>query len=495
MRITVACTLSVALLSHAMPVEAAQVEVSNPAELRAAIAAAKAGDEITLLPGTYAISGSKIACSADGTAAAPIVVRSLIPLGAKLELATIEGFAVTGDHWHFEGLDLKGLCAVDDDCEHAFHVAGASGFVLRESRIVDFNAQLKVNATSGGAKIPNGGLVEGCEIYDTRARHTDNPVTKLNIDSGDGWVVRANYIHDFHKTNGSPSYGAFMKSGGKGGVFERNLVVCSKDVTTEAAVTIGLSFGGGLTAPQYCAPAFDSAVPCAVEHEGGVMRNNVIVHCSDVGIYVAKGKETKLLHNTLIATDGVDFRFDTTSGEARGNVVGGSIRNRNDATHVASDNLTDVAPAVFEAMYVAPLDGDLRKKGDLSALLGKAPANGSVEDDYCARARVGSFDLGAIQHSLGDCATLPPPLGAPDDARPEEDAGLPPADDESVAEGGIDSPPRSTPDEGVSGGDPTLVGGTNDGGGCGCRTTRSNAPGFVGLGLGLAALALLRGRR
>lgn len=493
MRVALAVTLSLTLMTYALSAKAAQVHVSNPDELRAAIAAAKAGDEITLAPGIYALSGSKIACSADGTPSAPIVVRSSTPLAAKLELSTVEGFFVTGAHWHFEGLDVQGTCPVDDDCEHAFHVAGASGFVLRSSRIVDFNAQLKVNATAQGAAIPHGGLVEGCEIYDTRARHTNNPVTKLNIDSGDGWVVRANYIHDFHKTSNSPSYGAFMKSGGKNGLFERNLVLCSRDVTTKAAVTIGLSFGGGLTGPRYCAPAFDAETPCAVEHEDGVMRNNVIANCSDVGIYVAKGKGTSLLHNTLIATSGVDFRFDTTTGEARGNVVGGAMRNRDGATHVASDNLTGVERALFEAMYVAPLLGDLRRKGDLSALLGKVAASPSVPDDYCARARTGNWDLGALQHSLGDCATVPPPLGASGDGS-GDDAGAPSeGDDDWVAwDGGDASAPSGSAadDEGASGQEPAHADG-----GCGCRTTRSNAPGSVPLGLALATLAALRRRR
>src|SRR5690606_14992952 len=121
-----------------------------------------------------------------------------------------------------------------------------------------FNAQLKVNASTGGAQIPHGGLVEYSEIADTAPRNTDGPVTKLNIDTGDGWVVRGNFIHDFHKNGGdNTSYGAFMKSGGSGGVFERNLVACIHDVDTGGA-RIGLSFGGGGTAPEFCAPAFDA---------------------------------------------------------------------------------------------------------------------------------------------------------------------------------------------------------------------------------------------
>src|SRR5215203_3550539 len=86
------------------PAWAAIVPVSNVAELRAALANAKAGDEIVLAAGTYAVSGSNLACTANGTGAAPIVVRAASPLAAKLELATVEGFVVSGAHWHFEGL-------------------------------------------------------------------------------------------------------------------------------------------------------------------------------------------------------------------------------------------------------------------------------------------------------------------------------------------------------------------------------------------------------
>ncbi len=46
------------------------------------------------------------------------------------------------------------------------------------------------------------------------------------------------------------------------------------------------------------------------------MRNNVIARCDDVGIYVNEGKGSKILHNTLIATTGIDFRCATSTGEA-----------------------------------------------------------------------------------------------------------------------------------------------------------------------------------
>ncbi len=396
--------------------EARTVNVTDVPSLTAAISAAAAGDEIILASGTYHFTSSPT-CSATGTPAAPIVVRAATPLAAKIEFDALEGFHVTGPSWDFEGLDVHGVCADDSSCEHAFHVTGkATGFVLRANRLVDFNAQLKVNADTvgvGGAYVqPNGGLVERNEVFDTHSRQTSNPVTKLNIDTVDDWVVRANVIYDGHKNGGdNVSYQSFMKGGGKNGLYERNLVICTKNETS-GGTRIGLSFGGGGTAPQYCAPAFSAGTPCDVEQTNGTIRNNIIVQCSDVGIYLNRSKDTKLLYNTLIATSGVDFRFATTSGEADGNVLASALRIRDGAAMTTKTNLQNVADTSFTDWYVAPLLGDLRKKGDLSTLIGKATPRADVTDDYCARVRSGAtYDLGALQASLGDCATTSPPPG------------------------------------------------------------------------------------
>lgn len=408
------------------PAHAGVINVSSAAELVAAIDAAQPGDEIVLADGTYLLTGAS--CDVAGTAAQPIVVRAATPLGAKLELDSLEGFRVTAAHWHFEGLDIRGTCAVDSSCEHAFHVSGAAdGFVLRNSRVMDFNAQLKVNASKLGEVYvtPNRGVVEYNELGDTRPRDTSNPVTKLNIDTGDDWVVRGNYLHDARKLGGDGvSYAAFLKSGGKRGLVERNLVVCATAGATGATggTRIGLSFGGGGTGNQFCAPAFDPAVPCSIEHDGGTIRNNIIASCSDVGIYLNRARDSKILHNTLIGTAGIDFRFATTSGEATGNVLTGMVRTRDGATMTASANRQAVTVAMFQAMYRAPLTGDLVVTGDVTGLLGGAPADADVPDDYCGVTRAASMiALGAIEHSLPGCETLRPPQGTSDGG---SDAGV-----------------------------------------------------------------------
>lgn len=479
---SVASSLVVVLAARGA--EAKTVNVTDVSSLTAAIVAAAAGDEIVLAAGTYHFASSPT-CSAAGTPAAPIVVRAATPLTAKIEFDALEGFHVTGPSWHFEGLDVHGVCAVDSNCEHAFHVTGkATGFVLRSNRIVDFNAQLKVNADTvgvAGAYVqPNGGLVEGNEVFDTHSRATSNPVTKLNIDTVDDWIVRANVIHDGHKNGGdNVSYQSFMKGGGKNGVYERNLVICTRDETS-GGTRIGLSFGGGGTAAQFCAPAFDAGTPCDIEQTNGTMRNNIIVNCSDVGIYLNRAKDTKLLYNTLVATNGVDFRFATTSGEADGNVLASVLRIRDGATMTKKTNLESVQDADFAAWYQAPLIGDLRKKGDLSAIVGKAVARADVTDDYCARARAGAYDLGALQASLGDCTTTTPPVGAG-----APDGGTGPGGSDAGADAGA---PGSSNDGGASTtrpGDGAGAAPGDPGASSGCACTA--APGRSGTG-SLAAL-------
>ncbi len=478
--------VTTAVLLCAKNAHAADVNVTNATELTNAIGTAKAGDTIILANGTYQLA-SKVSCSASGTESARIVVKAATPLGAKIEFNTLEGFAVTGAYWTFEGLDIRGTCADDNNCEHAFHVTGAAqGFVMRANSVHDFNAQLKVNAANIGGTwvMPHKGLIEGNELFDSRARNTSNPTTKLNIDTGDNWIVRANIIRDFQKGAGdNVSYGAFMKSGGKGGLFERNLVMCSRDTT--GGTRIGLSFGGGGTAREYCAPAFSSSVECSVEHDSGTMRNNIIANCSDVGIYLNKSKDTKILHNTLIGTNGVDFRFATTTGEAHGNVLTSKIRVRDGGAFSGTDNLMDIATTEFAAMYLDPLKGDLRKKGDLAKLIDKAAA-ATVTDDYCTRTRTGTHDLGALEHSLGDCVTTKPPTttSSGGDAGVTDDTGVPPSD------GGL---------PGIDAGNPVTdgsddMGMTDDGdrGGCGCRTSDAKDRGAAWFALAAAAVLLRR---
>ncbi|MBX3215073.1 MAG: hypothetical protein KF850_23765 [Labilithrix sp.] len=89
-------------------------------------------------------------------------------------------------------------------------------------------------------------------------------------------------------------------------------------------------------------------------------RDNVIASCSDVGVYINRGKDTRSC-TTLIATSGVDFRFDTSSGESAA-ILTGVVRDRNGSTHTAANDLPNVARD--SGMYrAAARPGTTRMKG------------------------------------------------------------------------------------------------------------------------------------
>jgi len=437
------------------------VSVSDVGGLTSAIAAAQPGDEILVAPGAYTITD--IPCTNSGTSAQPIVVRAATPLASQLRMAGTNGFTVSGAYWRFDGFDVLGVCGVDAQCEHAFHVVGAAdGFALVNSRLVDLNSPIEVDPQQIGAAwvSPNQGFLAGNDVHDTRARDTATPVAKISIAAGDGWVVSANYVHDFQRADGADARGVVLAGGGHGGILERNLVVCTHDwVPAKGSLAVGLSVGGGGTPPQACAPAFDAGVPCAVEHTGAILRNDVVVACSDLGVAILRGAASSVWFDTIIDTGGVEASELATTGEARGLVMGGAIRTTQGASFVDADNFENVSPNQFLLMYRSPLDGDLRaaSPGSVALLVGKGPTIAQVTDDYCARARAVPYDMGALQASLGDCDTVPPPAQALDGGTDAGDDGPGSGPGQGdAADAAADASLQETPAGG--------------GGGCGCRT-------------------------
>ena len=313
------------------------VLVGNPDELRTALARAEPGDAITLLPGRYRIA-APLAAGRPGSEAAPIVVRARRPGSVTLEQEGIEGFRISAPYWRFENLVLRGTCADDAGCEHAFHVAGAAHHVaLVNNTVVDFNAHIKINGEGG--QFPDHGLAEANTLTNTHARRTANPVTPVDLVAASGWTIRRNLISDFVKAGGNGvSYGAFAKGGGTGNVFEQNLVWCERRLSGAPGQRIGLSFGGGGTGKAYCRDR-----TCVVEQQGSTMRSNLVAGCSDVGIYLNNAAQSSILHNSVIDTAGVDVRFPGSSADLEGNLVDGAIRSRNGGVVRARDNL-DAAP-------------------------------------------------------------------------------------------------------------------------------------------------------
>lgn len=397
--------LAIVLMSIAGTAAARHVPVADVAGLRAALQNAAPGDDIVLAAGTYLVD-SNLNCAIAGTAAAPIRVRAAVPRSVLLRFGSgiVEGFRVSAPHWQFDGLDIEGVCAVDANCEHAFHVFGNAEFLLlRDNVLRDFNAQIKSNGVPGGSGYvyPDDAVVEYNRIYDTRARNTSNPVTKIDVVGGRRWTVRGNTIHDYQKAGGDGvSYAAFLKGNSRDGVFERNLVRCSQQFS--GGTRLGLSLGGGGTSPN----SICEDGTCIPEHQNGILRNNIVLSCNDVGIYLNRAANTRIQHNTLYATTGIDVRYAESTAEIRNNLSSAGINLRNGGTSTNAGNLLNVSLANFAAWFQGPATADFRLLNGASLVdLGVVAAQ--TVEDFCANRRGdGAPDIGALEYDAQHrCAT------------------------------------------------------------------------------------------
>jgi hypothetical protein len=330
-----------------------EVTVGTADEARRALSDAHAGDVITFLPGRYRFSGSRLPVVGAGRADAPIVVRAQAPGSVRLEFDMVEGFLVTAPYWRFENLAIEGVCADDNYCEHAFHVVGgATHFAAVNNTLTNFNAHFKINGDNG--HFPDGGLIESNTLTNTRGRRTGNPVTPIDLVAASGWMARHNIISDFIKEQGDQvSYGGFYKGAGKQNVFESNLVWCEHTLQGRPGQRIGLSLGGGGTGKPYCREQ-----RCITEQERGEVRANLIVACSDVGVYLNNAAASIVNDNTLVDTGGIDVRFAGSSADVDGNLVDGAIRSRNGAVLREGDNRT--APVSYAYLGIHPQRSLLR---------------------------------------------------------------------------------------------------------------------------------------
>lgn len=370
------------------------VLVASAADAVAAFERAEPGDTITFVPGTYRFAGRAIDLSRAGRADAPIVVRAPRLGQVVLEFELLEGFHVTAPHWIFENLVIEGACTSRDGCEHAFHVVGAAHHVeIRNNAIRDFHSHVKINGAGG--RYPDDGRIAFNTLTNGAPRATDAPVTPVDLVAASGWTIEGNLIADFVKAGGDgTSYGAFAKGGGSGNRFVGNVVLCEHRLRGARGRRVGLSFGGGGSDPKLCRDG-----RCVVEHDDGLIANNLIASCSDEGIYVNRAARTRLLHNTVLDTAGVVVRFPESAAHAAGNLVDGALRARDGGALDAADNRAQwVALSFFGVHPARRLFADA---GELDLRWADAPPRravaGEPPTDLCGAQRAGRSAYGAFE--------------------------------------------------------------------------------------------------
>jgi parallel beta-helix repeat protein len=368
------------------------VLVTTVEEATRAIEQAQPGDVLTLAPGTYHFSGTKIAVVRAGTEAGAITVRADRLGTVTLEFDMTEGFLVSEPYWTFENLNIRGSCARHADCEHAFHVvARAHHFVAHNNDISEFNAHFKINGE--GVAFPDEGLIEGNSLTNSSVRETESSVTPIDLVGASRWTIRGNWISDFAKAGSNQvSYGAFAKGGGSGNVFERNIVRCENAVPPAPGQRIGISLGGGGTGKEYCRDT-----RCITEQDDSSIRANLIMSCSDDGIYINRSATSHIEDNTLIDTGGISVRFIESSADVNGNLVDGEIRSRDDGALHLGDNMQTSMTKLYWGWH--PVRHMFR---DLTPLLwatdpSRRQARGTLSPDLCGAQRPLQPTYGAFE--------------------------------------------------------------------------------------------------
>ena len=337
---------------------------------------------------------------------------------------------------------------------------------MKNGSFVDFNAQIKGNGEEVGGNYvwPDDVLIEGNNFYDTRPRQTANPVTKIDVVGGQRWRIVANRIADFEKGEGDTvSYAAFLKGNSKDGVMERNLVLCSHQFS--GGTRVGLSLGGGGTSPD----SICEQGTCTPENRSSILRNNLIVGCSDVGIYLNKAEDARILGNTLYQTSGIDVRFEASTAFLANNLLDGRIRERDGGTATLGRNWAELD---LSSVFVNPAAGDFSLATD-PGVVDAGDVHPDLTDDYCDRRRDARPDGGALEYSSSEaCDTTV--------THPDAEAG-----DTDDSGGTKDS--RGADDSGA----PRDSKGSGDPASCGCNSTAASS----GLLLGFFAWIAGRSRR
>lgn len=380
-------------LCTANAARAADRNVSSAQQLRDAIENAVAGDAILVAPGVYRFDAS-IWTHHDGAPGRPITVRAEKLGEVRFDFHSGEGLVINNAHWTLDRLWINAACDNPQNCETGIGVKPpAHHFLLLHSRTTDWYQHVK-SSRETDLEVEDAAIV-GNELYNTGTRYSQ----VIDIVGGKRWRIIGNYVHDWNGS-GNGAFGIFLKGGTSDGVIEQNLVICEKDRPSTGAM-VGISLGQGGTGGQWCANG------CACEDTNGIVRNNIVAHCSDAGLHALKSCGGKFYNNTVYDTlGGLQIQEDSNMApvEIRNNVIGGRVFGG--TNYVASNNLLEVDDALFAEIYANPAQGNFADGDNVARARDLGVVLPEVTADYCGTLRQGTFDFGAIEFPAG-CSTWP----------------------------------------------------------------------------------------
>jgi MYXO-CTERM domain-containing protein len=457
---------------------ASSVTVTTPADLAAAIAAAQAGDVITIADGGYTI-GATLSCAASSSGPA-IIVRAADPHQVVLTAAgnVSDVFLVTGQGWQFNGIDVKNAG------QSAWHIKNAGAAVSISNATISDSAVDGIFAECGGPDVQGMGHCDQGTIDHVQITRS-TPVSNANchdtagieIVGGQGWTLTHNRVTNLavDPTLCTTDFGILLRGGATGATVTGNFV---------SGADVGIAAGSG-TASSACqfrgatgTPPSACTVPSpACEDNRSQIANNVIIDSSSTEVLAFQACGTRIENDTLwnnrpdVQSVGSVLIEGALSAmvPVQNVLLDAAVRDSESGTHVEMGNLLLPRPADV-SFFIDALMGNFRLVAGAPALdSGVTLTDVPVDYDGIPRPQGKAYDVGAFERPLagyGDGGT-----GV--DGGSSGTSGMVNGGG-SGSSGGASLPPK---------------------GGCGCQLGEDGAAGSIAAALLCALVLLLAARR
>jgi hypothetical protein len=171
------------------------------------------------------------------------------------------------------------------------------------------------------------------------------------------------------------------------------VVLCEHALHPDSGRRVGISLGGGGTEVAACRDG-----QCIVEHQSGLVGDNLIAGCSDVGIYLNRAARTVVTRNTVLDTAGVEIRFPESVADLEGNLLDGPVRVRDGALLRETDDIGTAAAWLYVGYH--PVRAQFVDASTLDLGWRSAPplrdSAGAASVDLCGVARGPRSSYGAF---------------------------------------------------------------------------------------------------
>lgn len=229
---------------------------------------------------------------------------------------------VSAKHFTLDGITLQ------QAGNHLIQIAGeqdADFPTLRNCVLRDAYEQLlKVSYNSKTKVASDNGLIENCEFSYSAGIGPQYYIGGIDVHGGHNWVVRNNHFQGIASPESKVAEHAIH--------FWNN----TKNTLVENNTIINCDRGIGFGMRNH-------------PNSGGIIQNNLILHSAndhpnaDVGIILEESPNTQILHNKIYMAhsyfNAIEYRFPATlNTEIRGNLTNKSIRKRDGASAVLSNN-------------------------------------------------------------------------------------------------------------------------------------------------------------